>query len=111
VRREIGEEQKVKVLYGEGVANHTSPESCVLGREAGIEALTGEHVGWVLSRERINRDADAVLTAEGHTRGRDSASASSVPRGPRPQHACMRLVREPGDLRVGRHQRSASGRQ
>ena len=40
----------------------------MLGREAGIEALTGEHVGWVLSRERINRDADAVLTAEGHTR-------------------------------------------
>lgn len=110
VRRETDEEQKVKVLYGEGVANHTSPKSCVLGREAGIEALTGEHVGWVLSRERINRDADAVLTAEGYTRGRDSASASSVPRGPRPQHACMRLVREPGDLRVGRHQRSASGR-
>ena len=54
----------MKVLYGEGVANHTSPESCVLGREAGIEALTGEHVGWVLSREKNwIRDADAVLTA------------------------------------------------
>jgi hypothetical protein len=104
----------VKVLYGEGVANHTSPESCVLCREAGIEALAGERVGWVLSRERINRDADAVLTAEGNTTGRDSASTPSVPRGPRPQHARTRLVREPGDLQVGRHrrdQRSASGRQ
>lgn len=102
----------MKVLYGEGVANHASPESCVLGREVGIEALTGEHVGWVLSRERINRDADAVLTAEGHTTKRANASASPVPRGPRPQHACTRLVREPGDLRVGRwrDQRSASGR-
>ena len=68
----------MRVLYGEGVANHTSPESCVLGREAGIEALTGEHVGRVLSRERINRDADAVLTAEGHARRRDSASVSSA---------------------------------
>ena len=59
----------MKVLYGEGVANHTSPELCVLGREAGIEALTGEHVGWVLSREEMAiGDADAVLTAEGHTR-------------------------------------------
>jgi len=76
----------VKVLYGEGVANHASPESCVLGREVGIEALTGEHVGWVLSRERINRDADAVLTAEGHTTKRANASASPVPRGLRPWH-------------------------
>jgi len=103
----------VKVLCGEGVASHTSPESCVLGREAGIEALTGDRAGWVFSRERINRGADAVLTAEGHTARRDNASASPAPRGPRPQHARTRLVREPGDLRVGRQrpdQRSASGR-
>jgi hypothetical protein len=103
----------VRVLCGEGVASHTSPESCVLGREVGIEALTGERAGWVFSRERINQDADAVLTAEGHTTGRVIASASSVLRGPRPQHARTRLVREPGGLQVGRQrpdQRSASER-
>jgi hypothetical protein len=103
----------VKVLCDEGVANHISPESCVLCREAGIEALTGGRAGWVLSRERINRRADAVLTAEGHATGRDNASAPAAPRGPRPQHARTRLVREPGGLRVGRQrpdQRSASGR-
>ena len=103
----------MKVLCGEGIASHTSPESCVLGREAGIEALTGERAGWVFSRERLHRGADAVLTAEGHTTRRVNASALPTPRGRRPQHARTRLEREPGDLRVGRHwpdQRSASGR-
>jgi RNA-directed DNA polymerase len=37
--------------YGEGVASHTGPESCAGGREGTGEALTGEHVGWVLSSE------------------------------------------------------------
>jgi RNA-directed DNA polymerase len=37
--------------YGEGLASHTDPESCVASREAGGEALTGAHVGGVLSRE------------------------------------------------------------
>lgn len=50
-------------LYGEGVANHTGPESC--GREqrrkGPIEALTGERASGVLSRE-IHKlwGADAV---------------------------------------------------
>jgi hypothetical protein len=29
VRRETGKEYEVKVLYSEGVANHTDPEPCV----------------------------------------------------------------------------------
>ena len=37
--------------YGEGVASHTGPESCVVVREGRGEALTGVHAGWVLSRE------------------------------------------------------------
>ena len=52
----------MKEPYGEGVASHTDPESCVVSREAGHEALTGAHVGGVLSREMPgNQDADAVL--------------------------------------------------
>ena len=41
----------VKVHYGEGVANHTGPESCAAYREVCGEALTGERAGQVLSRE------------------------------------------------------------
>ena len=41
----------MKEPYGEGVASHTGPESCVVAREGRGEALTGAHAGRVLSRE------------------------------------------------------------
>ena len=41
----------MKEPYGEGVANHTGPESCGGGSNAAVEALTGVHAGQVLSRE------------------------------------------------------------
>ena len=45
----------------EGVAGHNGPESCGVSREADGEALTGEHTGWVLSREKLGTgNADAV---------------------------------------------------
>ena len=58
----------MKESYGEGLATHTGPESCVADREVGSEALTGVRTGWVLSREihapgrkpRVLRGADAV---------------------------------------------------
>lgn len=53
----------MKELYGEGLASHTDPESCVASREAGGEALTGAHAGGVLSREMTgNQDADLVYS-------------------------------------------------
>jgi len=59
----------VQVPCGEGLAHHTDPESCGARREARVEALTGESVGWVLSRESsIVQGADAVASAEGTTR-------------------------------------------
>ncbi len=36
--------------YAEDVASHSGPESWGSGREAGVQALTGVHVGRVLSR-------------------------------------------------------------
>jgi len=61
----------VRVLYGEGVATHTGPESCGGGREAVGEALTGERIGQPSSRERISvPDADRVLCLEGNTTAR-----------------------------------------
>ena len=48
--------------YGEGLATHTGPESCVGARKGDGEALTGGRAGRVFSRERCLslRDADAV---------------------------------------------------
>jgi RNA-directed DNA polymerase len=51
----------MKESYGEGLATHTGPESCVAARKGSGEALTGERAGQVFSRERTPlRDADAV---------------------------------------------------
>ena len=92
----------MQVHYDEGVANRIGPEPCVVGREAGGEASAGVRIGQPLSRERINRDADAVVTAEGKTGVRVNASASLVLRGRRPWHVCTLLDRKPGDLDLGR---------
>jgi hypothetical protein len=53
----------MKEPYGEGVASHTGPESCVVSREAEREVLTGAHAGRVSSREMTgNQDADLVYS-------------------------------------------------
>ena len=41
----------MKVSYGEGLATHAGPESCVRVREDEGEALAGVRAGWVSSRE------------------------------------------------------------
>ena len=51
----------MKVSYGEGVAPHPGPESWAAGREVVGQALTGETIGRVLSRESPFPGADAVL--------------------------------------------------
>ena len=55
---------------GEGLASHSDPESCVGGREAGGEALTGAHTGRVLSRENCDSGMPTPwFEAEGHIDG------------------------------------------
>jgi RNA-directed DNA polymerase len=47
--------------HDSGLATHIGPESCGAARKGGVEALTGERAGRVISRERNPlRDADAV---------------------------------------------------
>jgi hypothetical protein len=47
--------------YDQGVANQVGPELCVVGREAGCEALVGERAGQVWSPESTQLwGADAV---------------------------------------------------
>ena len=100
----------MKVHHDKGVTTHIGPESCVGIREGAGEALTGDHIGQPLSRERLCLDpgADAVLTAEGNTDGRVSVSARTARRGRRPWHVWTLLVRELGDLMVGQVGASAS---
>ena len=89
----------MQVPDNKDVANHVVPESCVSGREARREALTGVRIGQPLSRDRNEiPGADAVHTAEGNTSVRAIASAWMTRRGLRPWHVRTLLVREPGDL-------------
>src|SRR5271168_2782867 len=89
----------VQVHYGEGIANHTGPEPCVIFREGGGEASAGVRIGQPLSHEiAITSGADAVSDAEGKTNGCAIASVRSARRGRRPWHVRTLLVREPGDL-------------
>ena len=52
----------MKESYVKGLANHDGPESCAAFGNRRGEALTGESVGWVLSRENglTVRDADRL---------------------------------------------------
>jgi RNA-directed DNA polymerase len=89
----------VKVHYGEELANHTGPESCVSRREVTDEASTGVRAGQPLSGEnRVVRSADALVVAESNTGRREIASAYPAPRRLRPWHAPKFLAREPGEL-------------
>jgi len=51
----------MKESYVKSLANNNGPESCVMRSDLSGEALTGESVGRVLSREKgLVRDADPV---------------------------------------------------
>ena len=77
----------MKEPYIEGLANHGDPESCVGTRKGVGEALTGERIGEVLSRE-INSGVPTLLNErEGYIEAGAMASASRTPRGRRPS-AC-----------------------
>jgi hypothetical protein len=54
--------------HGKGPASHPDPESCVDGRKAGGEALTGAHAGQPSSCEIRQSGMPTQLSeAEGHT--------------------------------------------
>jgi len=81
--------QGVRVSCSEGVANHTGPESWLGRRETAGQALTGEHVGWVLSREMVQvRGADGFpLYGRQHRGGRQREPTTDPARSETP---CMR---------------------
>src|SRR5215475_9721270 len=59
--------------HGKGPASHPDPESCVDGRKAGGEALTGAHAGQPLSYEiKLFEVPTRLVYAEGHIGGGDT---------------------------------------
>ena len=75
-----------------------APESCGHGRKGVFEALTGVHVGRVLSRERFKLPgAQAVLKVEGNTNHPAKARGGGPGVVEDPEHAWTHLAREPGD--------------
>ena len=94
----------MKVSYDEDLANHIDPESCVCGCKAPGEALTGERMGQVLSRERGFSPG-----CRRRQRARKATWTTSLSQDvfrPRvvvdPEHVRKLLAREPGDPVFGR---------
>jgi hypothetical protein len=88
----------MKEPHGEGLAIHADPESCGASREGRAEALTGAHVGRVLSRE-TGRDRGAdVVQMDGRQHGleryRELLSSPAWSKTPRMRGIFMRENRE-----------------
>ena len=73
----------MKEPYGEGLATHTGPESCVVVRKGRREALTGVCTGWAIEPRKSGRTGAPTLfhSAEGNTGGLASARGGRAPRG------------------------------
>ena len=81
---QAGKVYRMKVSYSEGLASHAGPESWRFSRKGFLQALTGERVGRVLSREMLFfRGADTVPAVEGNIPGDAIASPLETPRGQR----------------------------
>ena len=84
-------------------ASRVGPESCVVTREGGREALTGGYAGQVSSRETsVFREADPIpFGARPHVRRRFGKAAGAPARS---KTLCMRQqtsTREPGEPVLG----------
>jgi len=94
----------MKVSYDEDLANHIDPESCVGHRKVAGEALTGERMGQVLSRERgfapgCRRRQRARKATRTASRAQDVFRPRVVVD---PVHVRKLPAREPGDPVFGR---------
>jgi hypothetical protein len=99
-------------LYVEGVAIHDGPESCVVAREGGGEALTGVRVGQAI--EPRNHSTSGCRRRRTRRKATSSAALSRAAGGPRavgePVHARNLHAREPGDPTPARSVDRRAGR-
>jgi hypothetical protein len=77
----------VEVSYGEGVASHSGPESCVCDRKVVGEALTGGAASRDIEPRKSHKEQDASLVqlGEGQHRSNRSGKVDRVLRGRRPR--------------------------
>jgi hypothetical protein len=77
----------VRVLYGEGLASHSGPESCVDGRKVVGEALTGGAASRDIEPRKSHKeqDASAVQVSEGQHQSNRPGKVVRVLRGRRPR--------------------------
>lgn len=77
----------MEVSYGEGLASHSGPESCVCGRKAAGEALTGGAASRDIEPRKSHKeqDASAIHPSEGQHRINRTGKVGRVLRGRRPQ--------------------------
>jgi hypothetical protein len=77
----------VRVSYGEGLASHSGPESCVGFRKGVGEALTGGAASRDIEPRKSHRerDASAVHLSEGQHQINREGEVGRVPRGRRPR--------------------------
>ena len=88
----------MKEPHEEGLASHSAPSFAPSTARYPVKRKQGHRrVGYPASKN-CNRDADAVVKAEGNTVRRDNASAWPVLRGLRTWHVGTLFAREPGDL-------------
>lgn len=85
--------------YKKGVASRLGPESCVVSRKAGHEALTGVQAGRAIEPRNgaYFRGPTLSSNAEGNRMGVDIARRPSPCAVEDPGHAWKLNAREPGD--------------
>ena len=88
----------MKEPYGEGVAHHTDPESWGGLRKGAAKALTGAHMGQVLSREIICSTGVLMVFCgpEGYIASRQNAQGGANPTRSETLCTCGNTPMEPG---------------
>ncbi|MCR4315636.1 MAG: hypothetical protein NUW37_04715 [Planctomycetes bacterium] len=90
----------MKVSYGEGLANHASPESWRVVGNNGLQALTGESAGWATTPRNsvlsfgVPRLSKLLKTTSFLSFSQDRNGLREVEE---PKHARKLLMRELGD--------------
>ena len=88
----------MKELHRKDLANHPDPEPCEGSRKAALEALDrGICRPGIELRNQMLREAHGVVSPEGNTAARGSASAQRSRGVLDPVHAEKLHAREPGD--------------
>jgi hypothetical protein len=77
----------VRVSYGEGLASHSGPESCVCDRKVVGEALTGGAASRDIEPRKLHKEQDASLVhpGEGQHQSNRPGKVVRVLRGRRPR--------------------------